>query len=251
MLVALSPVGPVEAERDLADDEFSCPLCQHLVVLKRGRVKIAHFAHAPGADCIAVGESPRHLLAKKVLAEQFRGLGYHVELEQIHSDGERRVDVAVWSDKSRQWVAVEVQDSPISVEAMKARAQLDRRAGFLGTAWVWTGRRFDLLLPIQDGAEARIPPEMRWFNNRYKAGVFLLDAPNEEMWWVQFGSAGREGSSYDWYEQGGTLSGVDYPGRTLVATKRLFPERVSFRLEPIESPWHKPHKPDWGIVFTP
>src|SRR4051794_414186 len=94
MMVAKLNGVLVEAERGLGRDKYVCPLCLHEVVLKPGRVKVAHFAHAPGSDCPASEhEGAEHLAAKKVLTTQFRKLGYLAQPEEALRD--RRVDIAV------------------------------------------------------------------------------------------------------------------------------------------------------------
>ncbi len=77
-LVGLDTGRPVEAARDLAGDRFTCPACGGPVLLKRGRVVIAHFAHRPGAECWSEPESVHHLRAQHLLATRFRGHGYRV-----------------------------------------------------------------------------------------------------------------------------------------------------------------------------
>ncbi len=249
MLVATGPSGPVEAGREIPTEAFACPVCRDGVILKRGRIKVAHFAHVPGADCGAAGESPRHLLGKRVLADEFRAIGYRVTLEDSYPQMGRRVDVAVAMPTGHR-VAVEVQDSPIPVAEMKRRMAADRRLGFFGTAWVFTGRRHDILA-VPDGAEVRVPEEMRWLSSRYCKGVFILDGPSGALFQATFGGVYREGTSTSWYEPGGVLAGEDYPGRFLTATRSVNLRPVRFALSPHKSPWHRPHRPDWGVGFAP
>lgn len=157
MLVARRSEERVEASRSLAGGDFHCSLCGGAVILKRGRVKVAHFAHQPGAECDYAGESVPHLLAKRVLADQFRCLDYIVELEEPHPAVSRRVDVAVTVPPSGARIAVEVQDSPIKVDEMKRRIQADKRSGFFGTVWVFTSRRAARLLGAKTTHEVRVP----------------------------------------------------------------------------------------------
>lgn len=255
MLIAENEAGQrIEASLDLTGEAvLHCPLCRHPVIFKRGRVKVPHFAHEPGAECAAAGESIRHMLAKQVLGEEFRDLGYAVTFEEPYRDGGRRIDVSVivpTVDGNTGRVAVEVQDSPISVEEIKRRMAADRRNGFLGTAWVFTGRRFDLLLPARDGAERRIPEEMRYLDNRFSQGVFLLDAANRQVWQVFFTSVVRSGTSVEWYEPGGVLEGRDYPGRRLRAVKEIYAHQVGFRLTCRTTRYHRPGRPDFGISLA-
>ncbi|MFI6374088.1 competence protein CoiA family protein [Streptomyces sp. NPDC050546] len=86
MLIAAHDDGShIEASRDLPTATYLCPMCESQVILKRGRKVAAHFAHAPNSDCPgAEPESWRHLLAKQVLAEQFKVLGWGARIEVPH-----------------------------------------------------------------------------------------------------------------------------------------------------------------------
>lgn len=49
--------------------DFTCPDCGTPLVVKKGDIKIHHFAHKSEADCIAAGETALHRLAKAILQE--------------------------------------------------------------------------------------------------------------------------------------------------------------------------------------
>lgn len=120
MLVAHDSAGTrIEASRRTPPAEYFCPTCGQPVVAKPGRVKIPHFAHVVRSDCPSAGESLDHLRGKKVLAEQFRVVGYEVALEEPHPR-ERRVDVAVTLPHPLRPLryAVEVQNSAIDPREM-------------------------------------------------------------------------------------------------------------------------------------
>ena len=56
------PVSPEVAEKG---QEFSCPLCESEVVLRRGDVRQPHFAHKPDTGCS--GEGVNHKVAKRMI----------------------------------------------------------------------------------------------------------------------------------------------------------------------------------------
>lgn len=246
MLVARDTSGmQVEAARDLGNDEFTCPTCTGPVLLKRGRVKIAHFAHLPGSDCWSEPESVTHLRAKHLLATKFRGRGHQVALEEVHHRHGRRVDIAVTvaTRTGNARVAVEVQDSAISVEDMKARTRIDRRLGFLHTLWVFTDKRARALLDIarnigDDYLESRIPRELLWVDNRHGQGVFVLDVDTETVWNLQLRSAlEREG-----YDENGDIH--LYTPRTL---KEVIASPADFALTCRPGRYDQ----EWAVIFTP
>lgn len=77
MLVAALNDNRIEAEFAERGREYTCPKCKRPVILKRGRIKIAHFAHKPPTNCTwAKGETLAHLEAKKNFRDSYvsRGL---------------------------------------------------------------------------------------------------------------------------------------------------------------------------------
>ena len=56
------PVSPQVAKKG---QDFSCPLCDGEVILKRGNIRIPHFAHKPDTACS--GEGVRHKVAKQMI----------------------------------------------------------------------------------------------------------------------------------------------------------------------------------------
>lgn len=241
MLVALDTTRePIEATRELVGDRFTCPACSGPMLLKRGQVKIAHFAHLPGAECWSEPESVTHLRAKQLLAERFREQGYQVRLEETHHRHGRRVDVAVTMPTGHR-VAVEVQNSAIAVDEAKARTRLDQRLGFLGTLWVFTHQRAQILLnaaqPEAD-IEIRVPKEVLWVDNRFGQGVFVLDVDAGAVWRLTLGSAfEREG-----YDQDGNTH--FYQPRTL---KYVTSTPAAFALTCRPGRYDK----EWAVIFAP
>lgn len=180
MLVALRYGIRVVASRDLSPGGFFCPVCGLAVTLKPGRTVVPHFAHRSDTDCPAGKEGLAHEAAKLTLLTEMTALGYRVELEKVYPG--RRVDVAVSGRSGR--IAVECQDSPISVDAIRARNRVDRRLGFDATLWIWVGGRAARLAQAELG-EARIPDEMRWLADRYRAGLFAMDPAGEvRRYWL-------------------------------------------------------------------
>lgn len=250
MLVAQSTSGErIEAARDLPADAYVCPLCAGTVILKRGRVKVAHFAHAPGATCDQAGESLAHHLAKRVLADRFRSLGYTVELEEPHLGVARRIDVAVTVPTGHR-VAVEVQDSATSVAEMKRRNRADRRSGFFGTVWIFTSNRAARLLTARQDDEIRIRTRSGGFTAGMGQGVFVIDEGAGRLWRCQFGGIVRPSESYEWYTEDGDLDGVDFPDRALRSTKTVSRAEVGFALTSRRTKYDKPGSPDFAVVFA-
>lgn len=190
------------------------------------------------------------MLAKRVLADKFRELGYIVELEEPHPAVNRRVNVAVTVSPYTVRIAVEVQDSAITVDEMKRRMKADKASGFFGTVWVFTSARAAKLLGVRVGHEVRVPAEIRWLENRYRLGVFVIDENEERMWRCRFGSVVRTGDSASWYTLEGEFANVDYPDRTLVATRTVARTETGFSLDVAAARYDKPASRDLAVIFT-
>lgn len=57
-----TPVSPVVAEKG---QDFSCPICDSVVVLRRGDIRRSHFSHKPDTGCS--GEGVNHKTAKQMI----------------------------------------------------------------------------------------------------------------------------------------------------------------------------------------
>lgn len=249
----MAPDGSrTEAHRELHLDPggYTCPYCHHPVHLKRSRVKVSHFAHAPGADCPAASEpeSPEHLAAKALLADEFRRLGYDVILERPHPKYRRRVDVAVRvpGRSGPVFVAVEVQASAISTEEVIRRERADHAGGYLSTLWCFTRSSCPELLVMEPDVEFRVPEEIRFLHRTLSTQVAILDVSSRTMWLTDLARHRRSGDS--WFDTAGNeQSSRGYSPRTLRSVERT---RATFALQP---KWVTPTKqrPRWIATFTP
>lgn len=252
MWIAQTPAGArVEATRNLATDDYHCPMCESAVVLKRGQKVAAHFAHAPDSACPAsMAESWRHLMAKQVLVEELTALGWEARAEIAHPAHGRRIDVglkAPGSNGSMVYVAIEIQDSAIQVDTMKERIAKDRRIGYHATVWLFTAHRAAALVAARPDHEVRVPDEMLWVANRYGQGVQIIDPQVREIHVAALGKVRRAGESREWYTPDGDRTGIDYPGRTLRKTKHVTRQRAGF--VPALAPGKFGDR--WSVLFTP
>lgn len=131
MLVANLENKRIDAVIAQRGPEYRCPECDGIVVLKKGRKVIAHFAHKPPTDCSwATGETRAHLEAKLLVANALgkRGLKAEVEFVVNALPGDRRADVMAWSPKGLQ-ITIELQHTPIGLDEIEKRASSYARAG--------------------------------------------------------------------------------------------------------------------------
>jgi len=103
------------------DGPFFCPACRRSVILKKGRVKIPHFAHTADTPCsfTGQGESEEHRLAKMTMYQELLKVPgvSDVRLERVLH--EVRPDVSFLEHGSL--VAIEVQISSLSPDDVERR----------------------------------------------------------------------------------------------------------------------------------
>jgi competence protein CoiA len=109
------------AEVQYDDGPFYCPECHGELILKAGRVKIAHFAHQAYADCSYTGEpeSDEHIKAKLEIYKALRDQPGVEKLQVERSLKEVRPDVSFYYDGS--YIAIEIQISPITLDEIIRR----------------------------------------------------------------------------------------------------------------------------------
>ena len=112
------PVTGVEVES--SDGPFFCPECQEQVHLKKGIVRMPHFAHFPASTCTyGKGESDSHLYCKW---QMYLALKQRPECSQVQLEakiGARRADIlAVIRDVK---VAIEIQRSDETIEGIRQK----------------------------------------------------------------------------------------------------------------------------------
>lgn len=107
-------------------EHYFCPACQHPVQVRRGKVKITHFAHLPGANCaVSEGETSEHLIGKQQLYEWLLASCEEPQLEVYLPEINQRPDLLL----KKVGVAVEFQCSPLTIQRLQERNAGYRRLG--------------------------------------------------------------------------------------------------------------------------
>lgn len=108
---------------------YQCPECQAPVIVNKGRVNIAHFAHLRVADCQAAsGETAEHLTGKEQLYQWAQSRGWSPRLEYYCSAINQRPDVLV--NVGGQPTVLEFQCSPLSIRRLN-----ERNTGYQQQGW--------------------------------------------------------------------------------------------------------------------
>jgi competence protein CoiA len=218
-----------------------------LVILKQGRIKIAHFAHKPPTDCAwAVGETLAHLKAKQWMADGLRARGYsNVALEVvIGGDPYRRADVVVTDSKNKR-LALELQHTSISLDEIEARAA---HYACNGIAQLWVpflrARAFDEAERLRDEWHiCRYParPFERWVHGFGLGSIWLYDPSRLALYRGRMKGHVIEVEDSEWYGEGGELQsggGYSYWSRrwrelTLAGPYQVTDLSISIRRRPM------------------
>lgn len=129
MLSAQNSNGDILASEAVKEDgPFTCPMCGGIALLKKGRVKIHHFAHKPPTDCAyGAGESEAHRKAK---LEIYEALIKHPDVSKLKLErplGEVRPDISFYLKDTP--IAIEVQVSTLSLDTIDKRTRAYKKKG--------------------------------------------------------------------------------------------------------------------------
>ncbi|WP_208558814.1 competence protein CoiA [Marinilactibacillus kalidii] len=107
-----------------------CPSCGQRVYLKKGKLKIAHFAHFSKQECesFSEGETAEHLKGKWKLFHSLKKQGYEVALEAYLPELKQRPDILLKTDTES--IAIEYQCSMLPIDKMVERTENYLRNGY-------------------------------------------------------------------------------------------------------------------------
>ncbi|WP_281164226.1 competence protein CoiA [Liquorilactobacillus sicerae] len=157
-----------------ANQQFSCPICHGMVILKKGELRIPHFAHYHQCPLHEEGETVEHLAGKIKLLANFSQAGYYCKLEVYLSKIKQRPDLLV--DLNGKLLAVEFQCAPLKLATFKQRTLGYVNQG-LRYWWILGKRHFPKKRMTQQIAQF-----MKWHSNLgfyliyylFDQGVFVL-----------------------------------------------------------------------------
>mgnify|MGYP002656228849 FL=1 len=106
--------------------DYKCPHCQNKVILKKGPMKISHFAHVHrNSNFCDKGETYEYYMFKYELAQQLDKLDYHVVIEPYISQCYQYPDLII-----NNTIAIEIQFSNITIDNIKKRSDGLAHIGF-------------------------------------------------------------------------------------------------------------------------
>jgi competence protein CoiA len=114
---------------------FICPLCRREVILRKGKIKVHHFAHKPPVLCsLGAGETEAHHRAKLAIYDALKKEPHVTDVELEKNLGGSIADV--YARIAGVQVAVEIQRSALTVNEIVSRSEKYHR---LHIAVLWIG----------------------------------------------------------------------------------------------------------------
>jgi competence protein CoiA len=189
LLIAILEDRRVEAADVERGPHFFCPNCKTAVILKKGRIKLAHFAHKPPTTCTwASGETQAHMAAKRIIRDGLiaRGLTAELEVPVLSSGGDRRADVLAASPNGAKRVAIEIQHQPLSFDQIETRTRAYMDAN-VPVVWVALLNKNIWEAAEADGATWKIPrfsirPWQRWAHTYGIGELWFVDVDTGLLW---------------------------------------------------------------------
>ena len=206
MLCAMRGTDKEKVEARIITKEsgpFYCPSCEEGLILRKGMVKVHHFAHRPDAACwFGLGESESHRVCKTAIYEALREADGVSDCELEKNFGFCIPDVFACIDTVP--VAIEVQISTLTIAEIMRRTQQYYQAGIF-VLW--------LTLPKGVQFQDRYAPSAweKWLHATYFGRVYYwLNAAavlpihfgehllwvEESTWYDSDGSENRGGGYY-------------------------------------------------------
>jgi competence protein CoiA len=173
----------VAASEPRTSGPWACPSCATRVAIKKGQIKVHHFAHFPPVQCeYGSGESDAHSRCKMAIYETLRVLPGASKWELERDLGSVRPDVSGYL--GTQPLAIEVQSSSLTLDRIAHRT------------WEYAAKRVPILwlgLWHAGLAETRFSPAAweRWLHTlyfgrayywRYGATVTPVHFADHQLW---------------------------------------------------------------------
>jgi len=148
MLTALDKKGNrIPGWKARTEEAYYCPECKEHVVLKKGAIKVYHFAHIQESSCqYSTGETELHLRMKRFLCEKFIESCLYKKIELEYKIDKCIADLYL-QDKQDREVAIECQVSPLDIDDFRKKTAYYSYRNIY-SLWIFSGnKKMDECLP--------------------------------------------------------------------------------------------------------
>jgi competence protein CoiA len=190
-----------DTEKDLGP--FYCPECQCKVQLRKGKIKIHHFAHIPPVNCLyGVGESEEHYRIKKELYEFFSTQSNCTKCELERRLKGVRPDISLYINNKP--VAIEIQKSTLSIDNIIKRTEIYTKLGIF-ILWILPGGSPKCIEHKKTGDKVYRIKEWELFLHSLYYGRLYYWITENKIKVVHFSDYMLYKEYSEWYEDGGDL----------------------------------------------
>lgn len=205
---------------------FFCKSCNKEVILRKGNVRVHHFAHKPPASCYyGTGESAAHHNAKRAIYEALKShqLCTYCEIEEKFGDIIPDVNAIISGCK----VAIEIQKSNSTVGEMLRRTKAISAQGFFV---IWVIPELKQLKFFDDSGHkvCRVPKWLEFIHALNYGRVYVWTGNGSLVQPIHFGTMYREVPSNEFYDSSGEYRIVGGYDRALKDRKTVIPFRSGF-----------------------
>lgn len=219
---------------------FACPKCKYELVLKKGLIKVHHFAHKPPSSCLyGAGETEAHRSCKETIYLELKKLGFVTDLDVEANLVSVVADI--YCKINNVPVAIEIQRSNLSVNEIITRTIKYER---LGISVLWLALYNDKL------KEERYSPNAweKWCHAAYFGRVYYWHSGlnivpvhysehklyvDESSWYNEYGEEQSAGGYY--------------------RTSKRYKTPIAGNVLNLSSAFHPSYRPAWsgGTVQIP
>ncbi|MGM0219979.1 competence protein CoiA [Enterococcus sp. AZ126] len=169
-VVTLLNLTRTEIEQ-MKDNKYFCPVCDHPVRIKNGKVKLPHFSHYNNSTCsiYSEGETLEHLALKAVFAKWCEKEAIEYELEKYLPALNQRPDLLIGN------IALEIQCSPLSAQRLVERTQNYQKHGYI-VIWICGKKLFSNHQTLNELAK-----NLCYYSDRVGFYLWSADLDKEEL----------------------------------------------------------------------
>lgn len=200
-----------EAKTAQRSGRFVCPDCGGRVILRRGRINVAHFAHWRAERCEGQrGETFAHLKAKQAIVDalRFRDVRADLEYSGPFAPKGRRADILVHPPGEGAPVVIEIQHSSLPLDELEARAR-DYADFGLAQMWIPFLSR-NVIESAERVADNRLRGERYsprqyelWIHSLYRhEGCWMIEPESGRLWRAGLSPGRLRTKEAIWYEMG-------------------------------------------------
>ena len=159
------------------NNNYLCPVCKSALLLRKGQIRVHHFAHKPPVNCIyGSGESEIHYRIKKELYEYLSKQPNCKKCEIERNLGTVRPDISLYVNNIP--IAIEIQKSSLDISIMQNRMQ-EYYKKKISVLWILPDKEPNLILRENENQQVhRLKEWERYLHAMYYGRIYYWQGNN-------------------------------------------------------------------------